>query len=118
MPRPSGRGFKATHFKHIVLHVADIGKERDFYTSLLGLKVVADEPGECSLRFGQNTLVLRPTGADGKPYLNEVGYAVEDYDSPRAKVELDRRGLNPRPGSSAGAWAFSDPDGFRLEVVG
>lgn len=118
MPTPGGKGFKATHFKHIVLHVADIGKERDFYTSLLGLKVVSDRPGECSLRFGRNTLVLRPTGADGTPYLNEVGYAVDDYDSAKAKAELDRRGLNPQPGSSAGAWAFSDPDGFRLEVAG
>ena len=118
MPKPSGRGFAATHFTHIVLHVADIGKECDFYTSLLGLKVVAETPRECSLRFGQNTLVLRPTGADGKPYINEVGYSVAGYESARARAELDRRGLNPQPGSSPGAWAFSDPDGFRLEVAG
>ena len=50
--------------------------------------------------------------------LKEMGYAVENYDSARAKAELDRRGLNPRPGSSAGAWAFADPDGFQLEVAG
>lgn len=118
MPKPSGKGFRATSFKHIVLHVADIGKERDFYTGLLGLKVVSETAAECSLRFGQNTLVLRPTGADGKPYINEFGFAVENYDSAKAKAELDRRGLNPRPGSSKGAWAFADPDGFQIEVAG
>ena len=118
MPKPSGRGFTATHFKHIVLHVADVGKERDFYASLFGMRVVADTPREASLRFGQNTLVLRPAGADGKPSINELGYAVAGYDSAKAKAELDRRGLNPQPGSSAGAWAFSDPDGFRLEIAG
>jgi catechol 2,3-dioxygenase-like lactoylglutathione lyase family enzyme len=118
MPKPSGRGFTATHFKHIVLHVKDIGKERDFYTSLLGLKVVSEKADECALRFGQNTLVLRPTGPDGKPYINELGFAVERYDSAKAKAELDRRGLNPKPGSTKGAWMFDDPDGFHLEVAG
>ncbi|OFW13556.1 MAG: hypothetical protein A3H29_11545 [Acidobacteria bacterium RIFCSPLOWO2_02_FULL_67_21] len=118
MPQPGGRGFKATHFRHIVLHVPDIGKERDFYAGLFGLRVVTDSPGESALRFGPNTLVLRPAGADGKPYINEMAYAVEDYDSTGAKAELDRRGLAPRPGSSAGAWAFDDPDGFHLEIAG
>ena len=70
IPKPSGKGFVATYFKYIILHVPDVAKERDFYTSLFGMKVVSDKPDDCSLRFGQNTLVLRPAGSDGKPYSN------------------------------------------------
>lgn len=116
-PKPSSKGFKATHFKYFVLHVPDLTKERDFYTRLLGMKVAENKADECSLRFGKNTLVLRPAGGDGKPHCNEFAFAVENYDSAKAKAELERRGMNPKPGTSKGAWSFTDPAGFSVEIA-
>ena len=80
-------------------------------------KVAENKADESSLRFGKNTLVLRPAGSDGKPYCDEFALAVENYDSAKAKAELERRGMNPKPGSSKGAWSFTDPAGFAVEVA-
>ena len=106
------------------INVPDISKERDFYRDLLGMKVVSDQsqvPGgeECSLRFGQNTLVLRKLGnpAD-KPYCNRFGFAVENgVDA--VEAELKRRGLKPEPDSKPRfSWKIVDPDGYRVGVSG
>jgi len=122
VPKPSGKGFHATSYSFIVLNVPDISKERDFYRDLLGMKVVSDQsqvPGgeECSLRFGQNTLVLRKLGnpAD-KPYCNRFGFAVENS-ADAVEAELKRRGFKPKPDSKL-SWSIVDPDGYQIGVSG
>jgi catechol 2,3-dioxygenase-like lactoylglutathione lyase family enzyme len=117
IPKASGRGFEALYFNYIILHVPDVDKERDFYTSLMGMKVVSDTKVEVSLRFGENTLVLRPAGADGKPYCNEFGFVISNYDPARVKAELDRRGINSKPGAFGGV-VFSDPNGLEIGIAG
>ena len=89
----------------------DVAKERDFYTSLLGTKVVSNKADEVFLRFGQNTLVLRPAGSDGKPDCHEFGFVVQNYNETKVKAELDRRGLSPKK-SSFGGWALNDLNGL------
>ena len=117
IPKASGKGFKAHYFKYIVLHVPDVAKERDFYTSLMGMKVVSDKKDDVSLRFGENTLVLRLAGADGRPYCNEFGFVVENYDQAKVKAELDRRGINSKP-SAFGGLALNDPNGLEIGIAG
>ena len=91
IPKASGKGFKALYFKYIVLRVADIAAERDFYTSLLGMKVVSNKKDDVSLQFGQKTLVLR--SSDGaKPSCNEFGIVVANYNEAKVKAEAGRRG--------------------------
>ncbi len=127
-PRPSGKGFKATSFSHIVLNVpeATLPLERDFYRDLMGMKVIYDQPADPAkkqrpqvfLRFGRNTLYLRATANPGdKPYCNHFAFVVEDYDQNRVEAELKRRGLDPKPDSKL-AWTIMDPDGMRIEVAG
>lgn len=121
-PKPSGKGFQATSYSFIVLNVPDVSKDRDFYRDLLGMKVIFDRPegssAECFLRFGQNTLWLRKTSnPTGKPYCNQFGFTVENYDQKRVEAELRRRGLNPKPDSKL-SWSFVDPDGYRIGVSG
>src|SRR5215213_5763049 len=70
LPKPSGKGFKALYFKYIVLHVPDVAREADFYISVMAMKPVSQQKDNVALRFGENTLVLRPSGGDGKPYCN------------------------------------------------
>ena len=74
-----------------MLRVADVQKEADFYTSLMGMKPVSQSKDDVWLRFGENTLVLRP--ANGKPYCNEFGLVIADYDATKVKAELDKRGV-------------------------
>ena len=117
IPKASGKGFKALYFNHVILHVPDVAKERDFYTSLMGMKVVSDKTDDVSLRFGENTLVLRPAGADGKPYCNEFGFVVENYNQAKVKAELDRRGISSKP-SAFGGLAVKDPNGLEIGIAG
>lgn len=117
IPKPSGRGFTAQYFKYIVMRVPDVIKERDFYTSLFGMKVVSDRKDDVSLRFGENTLVLRPTAAGGKPYCNEFGFVVQNFDQARVKAELDRRGIGSKP-NPFGGLAFNDPNGLEIGIGG
>lgn len=123
-PKPSGKIFRPSGFSFIILNVADVAKERDFYRDLLGMKVASDQsnvPGdeECSLRFGQNTLVLRKLGNPaGKPYCNRFGFAVGNS-ADAVEAELKRRGLKPEPDSKPRfSWNIVDPDGYRVGVTG
>jgi catechol 2,3-dioxygenase-like lactoylglutathione lyase family enzyme len=121
-PKLSGKGLQATSYSFIVLNVPDVPKERDFYRDLLGMHVIYDKPegqnGESFLRFGQNTLWLRKTSNPaGKPYCNQFGFVVANYDGNVVEAELKRRGLNPKPDSKL-SWSFIDPDGYRIGVSG
>jgi len=123
-PKRSGKIFQPSGFSFIILNVADVVKERDFYRDLLGMKVVSDQsnvPGgeECSLRFGQNTLILRKLdNPAGKPYCNRFGFAVGNS-AHAVEAELKRRGLKPEPDSkSRFSWNIVDPDGYHVGVTG
>jgi catechol 2,3-dioxygenase-like lactoylglutathione lyase family enzyme len=117
IPKASGRGSKALYFKYIVLHVPDVAKERDFYTSLMGMKIVSETENEVALRFGENTLVLRATGASAKPYCNEFGFVVENLDQTKVKADLDRRGIASQP-NPFGGLALKDPNGLVIGIAG
>lgn len=116
-PTPDGSAFKAYAFNYVVLNCADLAKGREFYENMLGMKVIQNQPQQVMLRFGAETLVLRPAGADGKPYINHYAFAIENYDHAAVRAELDRRGLNPQSHTDR-SWAIRDPDGLRIEVAG
>jgi catechol 2,3-dioxygenase-like lactoylglutathione lyase family enzyme len=122
-PKPSGKGFHAVAFSHVVVNVAenDIPKETEFYRDMLAMKVIYKETGMnpgSFLRFGKNTLYLRKTANPGdKPYCNHFAFVVENFDAAKVEAELNRRGLNPQPNSKL-AWTITDPGGFRFEVAG
>jgi catechol 2,3-dioxygenase-like lactoylglutathione lyase family enzyme len=122
LPKPSGRGFKATAFSHIVECVRNIDETRDFYRKMFGMRQVYYKPGEpnaqAMLRFGNNTLILmnsrRP---DGSPYVDHFALEIENYDQRRVEAELRRRGYDPQPDSRLG-WTIRDPEGMRIEIAG
>ncbi len=117
VPKPGGRGIKALYFQYIVLHVLDVAREADFYTSVMGMKTVSPKKDDVWLRFGENTLVLRLAGADGKPYCNEFGFVVENYDQAKVKAELDRRSIASKP-NPAGGLLLKDPNGLDIGIAG
>jgi catechol 2,3-dioxygenase-like lactoylglutathione lyase family enzyme len=120
LPKPSGKGFNATAFSHITLNVPAnmIAKEKEFYRDLMGMKVIYDQPDQAFLRFGKDTLVIRPTANPGdKPYCNSFGVAIDNYDHAKVEAELKRRGLNPQPHTKQ-SWSLKDPNGFQIEISG
>jgi catechol 2,3-dioxygenase-like lactoylglutathione lyase family enzyme len=129
VPKPDGTGYKAYAMSHVVLNVADIDKNRDFYTDLLGMKVIYYKPGDvfgvdgkggpiCFLRFGDNTLYFRRSGRpDHKPYVAHFAPVVENYDQAMVKADLERRGYQPQPDTKYG-WTIADPAGMKIEVAG
>jgi catechol 2,3-dioxygenase-like lactoylglutathione lyase family enzyme len=120
LPKPSGKGFKATQFSHVVLYVpADkLTLEKEFHRDLLGMKVIYEAPDQVIFRYGKNAHILRtlPAGRT-EPFCNNYGFQIENFDRAKVEAELKRRGLNPRPYSPL-AWTISDPDGMQVEVAG
>jgi catechol 2,3-dioxygenase-like lactoylglutathione lyase family enzyme len=129
LPGPDGKGFKAYAVSHCVLMVPDVDAARDFYTGLLGMRLIYYRPGDapgvdrsggpvCFLRFGENTLYLRKSlHPQNKPYVAHFALAVENFDRAAVKAELERRGYKPEPDSKY-AWTIRDPAGMRVEVAG
>ena len=117
LPKPSGRGFKALYFNYIILHVPDVAEERDFYTSLMGMNVLSNEKNEVSLQFGENRLVLRRADAEHKPYCNEFGFVIANYDRDKLEAELDHRGIRSVP-SPLGGITLRDPNGLEIGIAG
>ena len=54
---------------------------------------------------------------DGKPYCNEFGLVVENYDQAKVKAELDRRGIASKP-NPAGGLLLKDPNGLEIGIAG
>jgi len=128
-PKPDGNSYKAYAVSHLALMVPDVDKCRDFYTDLLGMKVIYYKPGDvfgvdtaggpvCFLKFGENALYLRKSQhPEHKPYIAHFAPAVENYDQAAVKAELIRRGYKPAADSKYG-WSIRDPAGMRVEVAG
>jgi len=129
IPGPDGKGFKAYAVSHLVLNVPDVDKSRDFYTDLLGMKIIYYKPGDvfgvdatggpiCFLKFGENALYLRKSQhPENKPYVAHFAMAVENFDQAAVKAELERREYKPEPDGKYG-WSIHDPAGMRTEVAG
>jgi catechol 2,3-dioxygenase-like lactoylglutathione lyase family enzyme len=117
VPKPDGKGFRALYFKYIVLRAPDVAREADFYTSLMGMKPVWQKPDDIGLRFGENTLVIRASGAHRAPSVSEFGFVVENYDEAKVKAELARRRIASAPNPDGGLM-ISDPNGLRVGIAG
>jgi catechol 2,3-dioxygenase-like lactoylglutathione lyase family enzyme len=116
-PKPDGRGFKALCFKYIVLRVPDVAQEAGFYAGLMGMKPAWRKPEDVGLAFGENTLVIRSSGAGRGPSVNEFGFVVENYDEAKVKAELARRGIAAAPNPDGGL-TIRDPNGLQIGIAG
>src|SRR5438034_2659323 len=70
--------FNITRASHIVLHVADLKRSRDFYTNIVGLVVTEETATECYLRglseACHHSLVLVQTR--GEATCKRIGFRV------------------------------------------
>ena len=114
--------FNITRTSHVVLHVADLRKSRDFYTRIVGLALTEETSRECYLRglseACHHSLVL--VQADGDPTCKRIGFRVFlDEDLDVAYRYFQDRGLPaewvdvPHQGRTL---HVADPIGTRIEL--
>lgn len=107
---------------HISIAVTDVEKSADFYSKLLGLKVVS-RPGNGGINLGLSDgfLGLYKLANPGTPHHFCIG--VDDYDPEKIAARLQAMGVkasvdrNPRNRTSGGDQLyFNDPDGTRVQL--
>jgi len=104
---------------HIVLHVADVRRARDFYSGVLGMTVYRENERQVFLHAGNQGVALfkrEPGGVGGDMNHLALNVASGTYESLR--TDLERRGVavSGRPGDDHCIY-FNDPDGHRLQLM-
>jgi|SRR5579872_330890 len=103
----------------VSLKVTDVAKSRNFYRDFLGLKVSAEKPDACFLRFGRHDglLLSKSEKGDNKTYADHLTIIVTNK-LEFVESELQRRNLNAQKDSQAPAYTFVDLDGITVKVAG
>lgn len=108
---------------HIELFVKDPQVSKEFYTNVLGFKLV-EEQGEGNfvwLSSGESLILLRPGDGSqkGSDYSSaSAGIVLYTDDLPAAKKELLSRGLEFKgTDGSDNCLTFTDPDGNWFQLV-
>jgi len=123
----AANGFKTVSLDHISYQVADYRKTRDFYSELMGMKVLNDNgSSQCELHFGESMVIARNRPATARESrVDHIAYWIDDWNTDRVRAELERRGLKSRldTGGAAGPPNYSsfhvqDPDDFDLQISG
>jgi lactoylglutathione lyase len=115
-----GKGFTAVAVNHISYQVKDYARTRDWYVSLLGMKVSGDNGRQCNLSFGDHGTWLLPRNARegvSAPTVDHIAYTIQTWDQNAVKAELERRGLQPRV-DTENSFHVKDPDGFDVQISG
>ncbi len=81
------------HFIGTELYFSDLGKARDFYTGVLGLRISEEDPGH-HVKFGSGNgfICLERKGADAYPSQDKavLFFAVRDLDAAAESLGNDR----------------------------
>jgi catechol 2,3-dioxygenase-like lactoylglutathione lyase family enzyme len=114
---------KVTGIDHVVLHVSDLKRSKEFYTGLLGMKVAHESDWQSFLWCGEGQMVALFQSRDGSDVaggreVNHMALRLEAGAYEEVKATLERAGVevSGRPGDPHCIY-FSDPDGHRLQVL-
>lgn len=113
---------KATGIDHMVVHVEDVSRARQFYVDLLGMEVAHEHDGRVFLRCGQQQLGLfkarQPRDPSAGRDLNHVALQVESgsYEEVKAALEASGISVSGRQGDPRCIY-FRDPDGHQVQIL-
>jgi catechol 2,3-dioxygenase-like lactoylglutathione lyase family enzyme len=114
--------------RHVALNVTDVQKSKEFYTEILGMRMVWEpDPANAYLSSGSDNLALheRPSGEklETLQSLDHVGFTVESAEEVRAWADyLERKGVTvAKPPRNHRDGSFSlylrDPDGNLVQIL-
>ena len=113
---------KATGIDHVVVHVKDVSRARQFYVGLLGMEVAHENAGRVFLRCGQQQLALfegrQPAETAAGRDLNHIALQVESgsYEEVKSSLEASGIAVTGRRGDPHCIY-FQDPDGHQLQIL-
>jgi catechol 2,3-dioxygenase-like lactoylglutathione lyase family enzyme len=113
---------EASGIDHIVLHVSDVERSKQFYTALLGMTPYRENERQVFLHAGSQGVALFKR-TDGSPVpaggdMNHLALKVADgtYESLKSELEAHGVSVSGRPGDDHCIY-FQDPDGHRLQLM-
>jgi catechol 2,3-dioxygenase-like lactoylglutathione lyase family enzyme len=107
---------------HIVLHVQDVARAKQFYTELLGMSVYRETPSQVFMHCGHQGVALFARQADTPLTTgNDMNHLALDitagtYDEVKSELEQHGVKVSGRPGDPHCIY-FNDPDGHRLQLM-
>lgn len=107
---------------HIVLHVRDVARAKQFYTELLGMSVYRETSSQVFMHCGHQGVALFAKQGD-TPFttgndLNHLALDITEGTYDAIKSELEKHGVevSGRPGDPHCIY-FHDLDGHRLQLM-
>ena len=103
----ASRGFKVLGINHISYQCPDYAKARDWYSSILGMKVASNRETKhrANLMFGPEPskggsfIVVRNAPAQAKPsspvVIDRICYTIANWDDARIRGLLKAKGIDP-----------------------
>jgi catechol 2,3-dioxygenase-like lactoylglutathione lyase family enzyme len=113
---------EANGIDHIVLHVSDVRRSKQFYTELLGMIPYRENDRQVFLHAGSQGVALFRRGegdqATASGDMNHLALRVAGGTYELLKGELEANGVkvSGRPGDDRCIY-FQDPDGHRLQLM-
>ena len=113
---------QASGIDHIVLHVSDVKRAKDFYTEVLGMTPYRESERQVFLRAGTQGVALFEKDGDtplaAGNDMNHLALNVTSGTYEALKAELEKHGVTVtgRPGEDRCIY-FRDPDGHRLQLM-
>jgi catechol 2,3-dioxygenase-like lactoylglutathione lyase family enzyme len=121
-PGPLGQAAQGHTLNHASLAVSDVAAAADFYSKVLGLKVVS-RPGNGGINLGLGDGFLGVYKLTNPGTVNHICIGVDDYDPERIAATLKEMGVsatidrNPANRTSGGDQLyFSGPDNCRVQL--
>lgn len=113
---------KVSGIDHVVLHVKELKRSRDFYIDLLGMEVAHEHSGAVFLRCGGQLVALFEVEDGEKIHagdeMNHMALRLKSGEYRQVKATLEGAGIkvSGRRGDPHCIY-FSDPDGHRLQLL-
>jgi catechol 2,3-dioxygenase-like lactoylglutathione lyase family enzyme len=122
MPAALGQAAQGRTLNHASLAVSDVAAAADFYSRVLGLKVVS-RPGNGGINLGLGDGFLGVYKLANPGTVNHICIGVDDYDPERIAARLKEMGINatidrnPANRTSGGDQLyFNGPDNCRVQI--
>ena len=113
---------KVTGIDHVVFHVKDLPRARNFYVDFLGMEVERERSWQCFLKCGSQGVALFEVedneAVHGGSEVNHMALRLTSGDYERVKATLENAGIevHGRRGDPRCVY-FHDPDGHQLQLL-